>query len=291
MHDGSFNPVFGPVLSVGPYNGYVFIKTIVTIPSGSVSTLPSHIDFSVTCQGAPYRSVTLAELEIIDGGSNTGDIIGGGSGWSPITGTDNRIKTGLATDLNGRVTESLRLFPNELDDGDVVRIQCWEGGYLTGTLKAEIDLVGATLTVQLQDPYPAAAQASTAGSGNAADGKLSGRVTFGGTGVNGVPLLLQILNSATTTHDFLFESRAASGAYACTVISNSDQLLSKTTATVSGNAGVAEQDVFWHCPAGAPPPALDQGTFRIYWDRDVNGAITAADLYGQVTQTASGPIN
>jgi hypothetical protein len=109
------------------------------------------------------------------------------------------------------VTESLRLFPGELDDGDVVRIQCWEGPFGTGTLKAEIDLVGATLTVELRD-LPGPPASSTTGSGNAADGKLYGRVTFGGSGVNGVPLLLQILNSATN-HDYLFESRAASGPY------------------------------------------------------------------------------
>lgn len=169
-----------------------------------------------------------------------------------------------------------------------MRIQCWQGPYGTGTLKAQIDLVGATLTVQLQD-LPGLPQSSTPSSGNAADGKLYGRVTFGGNGVNGVPLLLEIRNSDTTTNDYLFESRAASGPYACTVISNSNQLLSRTTATVSGNPGVAEQDVFWHCPTGSSGTPSD-GTFRIYWDRDVNGAITAADRYGEVTQTSSGPI-
>jgi hypothetical protein len=266
----------------------VVIKTINTFPSGSSSPLPGTLTFSVTCQGDPYVSVTLAELEISDGGSSGNIISGSGPGWSSLPGfPENTVKTGLTTDGFGRVTETLTLNTGDLDDGDVVRIQCWQGPYGTGTLKAQIDLVGATLTVELQD-RPGTPQSSTASSGNAADGKLYGRVTFGGSGVNGVPLLLEIRNSDTANHDYLFESRAVSTSYPCPY--TSDPLLSKTTATVSGTPGVAEQDVFWHCPTGQTGTPSD-GTFRIYWDRDVNNAITAADRYGEVTQTTpSGPI-
>ncbi|MCS7295288.1 MAG: hypothetical protein NZ761_07805, partial [Dehalococcoidia bacterium] len=76
-----------------------------------------------------------------------------------------------------------------------------------------------------------------------------------------------------------------SGSFNCASPANDQR--SATTATVSGNAGTAQVDVYWQCDDADLTP--EAGVFRVYWDANQDGV--ANDPYVEVTQGTGSPIN
>jgi hypothetical protein len=267
IHVGG-NPVIGPRVT--------FAGTAAYVVAGPLT--PASVTVTITCAtGLTAGSQAhFREIEVVDVGT-TGNII---TGWATISG-DNSYQNATVI-AGGLASVSATIDTSLLDDGDVVRIECWKDAYPGSQKLGELYIYGGALSAQLLDA-PGTASA-TSGTGGTADGYLRGRVTIAGTGVNGIPLVLTAQNSLTNDK-YTF---SATPAVNCTTLG--DVSTAASTTTVSGpGPGTVQVEVHWRCDGGG---GIDSGSFRVTWDANGNGI---ADVPGEpsvtVIQTASGPMS
>jgi len=230
--------------------------------------------------------MSIVEYEEINGGA-TGNILAMVGATSLAANASYRNFT---ADPFGDALVDFSIFAANADDGDVLRIECWQGNYPGLTKLGEVRVLFTKLTLTLQD-LGGANDAKKRADDPAADGRLVARVLRGTTGINGVPLILRSENTAGPAVDkYVFSnvSHTGSGSFACPTPANDQR--TATTATVGGLAGTAQQDVYWQCDAGTTGTP-EAGVFRVYWDANQDGSVTG-DPYVQVTQsTSSTPIS